>query len=185
MDQQFNNKMVVRVANDTPTSRRVALTRAFFDALTIAADGAGFKPVYNNVAELNKAGFPCVAVAFDGSYPNVEGDKGIIFSSGDPNVSIEAFHRYLLQYKLAVTSIDVVVNNQNAFGADLILTKASPLGNGRTIKMPLKQYFKADQFQSDRVSIPFTKDKLVMGDDLVLEVITTPQSWLEFTFNFE
>jgi len=185
MDQQFNNKMVVRVHNETPTSRRVAITRAFFDALKVVADGAGFKPVYNNVAELNKAGFPCVAVAFDGTLANVEGDKGIIFTSGDPNVSIEAFHRYLLQYKLALRSIDVVVNNQNAFGSDLILTKASPLGNGRTVKMPLKQYFKAEQFQSDRISIAFEKDKIVMGDDLVMEVIVTPQSWLEFTFNFE
>lgn len=173
------------VENRTDAPQRVALLPGYFntDRIIPGTEVGTFAIIHDDVTELQKNGFGgVVAVAFDGEKANVKGANGIVFNSGDPGVTIEAIRRYIQTNPQMLRQLKIVANDQDAFDSDLVLTKASPLGNGAPVRLPLLGYFKETQFQSDRITIDFDKNEVELSDDLVMEIVVAANSKLTFTF---
>lgn len=183
ISENIFKKLAISVENKTDVPQRVALLRGYFDTLRVVPGEAGaVKKVYDDVTELQKNGFNVVAVSFDGEKANVKGELGIVFGSGDPNVTIEAMHRYLQTNPQMLRQLKIVANDQDAFDSDLVLTKASPLGNSAPVRIPLLGFFKEDQYQSDRITIDFNQNEVELSDDLVVEIVVAANAKMTFTF---
>lgn len=179
-------KFTMNVTNGAATAQKVALLKAFYETRAIAMVGeAGSEVptlVKNSVAELVKNGFVVSAVAHDGETPI--GAKAIAFSSGNPSVSIDAFHQYLLTNPRKLRELSIVVSDQNALSSDIELTIASPLGNGKTTNIELMQFFSQYQNQNDRITIDFSNNELEMSDVLMMCLNMAPNCTMQFTFRF-
>ena len=177
----INERFTINVENTSTKRQKVALLGAFYD--TSKADITDGASVGGAVKELEKNGFPVAAVAFDGDTA-IAGGGSIKFSSGNPSATISSFVKYLRTNPRLLKSMLITANDQNAFDANLEITKANPMGHGKTITVDLNQYLKFEQNLTDRIIIDFAEQELEICDDLVMAINIPGNTKMSFNFRF-
>lgn len=170
LDDQFT----IRVDNTCEQSKNVALLSGHYDTdvFVTETDGAGesastVKHCWDP-SELQRAGYPVVAVADDGTFPF--GNKAIQFSTPNSNQSIRSFHNYMRMNPRPLKGLTIIANRgaADAWQTDLTVTASSPFNVPQQKTIHLSDFFSAYQYQDDRISIDFTENELEISDITML-----------------
>ena len=182
--QGVGERFTINIENTSTTPQKVAILSAFYDTIDKALAGDASKNNgYGSVKELNKNGFAMAATAFDGTTA-ITGGGSIVFASGNPTASIDAFLRYIRTNARKLKSLLITTDNRDAFNSSIELTKANPMGNGKVVPIDLNQFFSPKQYQDDRITIDFGQEPLEICDDLVMAVNIPAKAKMGFNFRF-
>jgi len=164
-------RFTINVENATDDIQKVSLISAFYDLLS-----------KGDVSELKANGFNVSAAAFDGTAK--VGGKDVVFKSGNPTATISAFLRYIRTNPRLLQSLLITTDNEEAYNSSIELTKANPMGNGKTVFIDINQFFMPEQYQSGRVIVDFTREPLEISDDLVMAINIPAGAKMGFNFRF-
>lgn len=187
INQGIMNHMTIIVKNNnTAYPLSFALIPANFDTLRITAvttEDAGVytttvTKAYNDVTEMQKAGFVVDGVACDGGYDNGEksGENQISYacSSADPSRSIKKFLDYIKLNPVRLASMEVVSGDNNSFDSNMKLTYVNPFFKNAEQNIDMSIFFSLYQQASDRIRME--ANGIVELNDLSLFIATIPEN---------
>ena len=187
INQGIMNHMTIIVKNkNTAYPLPFALIPANFDTLRITAEtteDAGVytttvTKAYNDVTEMQKAGFVVEGVACDGGYDNGEksGENQISYActSADPSRSIKKFLDYIKLNPVRLASMEVVSDDNNSFDTNMKLTYVNPFFKNAEQNIDMSVFFSLYQQASDRIRME--ANGIVELNDLSLFIATIPEN---------
>lgn len=187
INQGIMNHMTIIVKNkNTAYPLPFALIPANFDTLRITAETTEDTGVYtttitkayNDVTEMQKAGFIVDGVACDGGYDNGEksGENQISYActSADPSRSIKKFLDYIKLNPVRLASMEVVSDDNNSFDTNMKLTYVNPFFKNAEQNIDMSVFFSLYQQASDRIRME--ANGIVELNDLSLFIATIPQN---------
>lgn len=187
INQGIMNHMTIIVKNkNTAYPLPFALIPANFDTLRITAETTEDTGVYtttvtkayNDVTEMQKAGFVVEGVACDGGYDNGEksGENQISYActSADPSRSIKKFLDYIKLNPVRLASMEVVSDDNNSFDTNMKLTYVNPFFKNAEQNIDMSVFFSLYQQASDRIRME--ANGIVELNDLSLFIATIPEN---------
>ena len=196
INQGIMNHMTIIVKNkNTAYPLPFALIPANFDLLRITAETTEDTGVYtttitkayNDVTEMQKAGFVVDGVACDGGYDNGEksGENQISYActSADPSRSIKKFLDYIKLNPVRLSSMEVVSDDNNSFDTNMKLTYVNPFFKNAEQNIDMSVFFSLYQQASDRIRME--ANGIVELNDLSLFIATIPaNTTMKFIMRF-
>lgn len=194
--QGIQNHMTIIVKNNnTAHPLPFALIPANFDTLRITAETTEdtgeytttITKAYNDVAEMQKAGFVVEGVACDGGFDNgaKSGEDQISYTctSADPSRSIKKFLDYIKLNPVRLASMEVVSDDNNSFDTNMKLTYVNPFFKNAEQNVDLSVFYSLYQQASDRIRMEFNGQ--VELNDLSLFIATIqPNTTMKFIMRF-
>lgn len=193
------NHMTIMVKNrNTAYPLPFALIPANFDTLNVGVkirqsatgeiENTEVIKAFNDVSDMNKAGFVIGGVACDGG-----NDIGIVedadnFSytcaSADPSRKIKQFLDYLKLNPVRLKNIEIVSSNANAFDTNMMLTYVNPFFKNAEQQIDLSVFYSLYQEATDRVRVD-VDGKVELSDLSLLTAVIPANTEMKFIMRFE
>lgn len=173
-------KFMFTIANTSGATATIALLAAFFDTLKLTlaeAQPNTFVLGWNNAATIAAAGYPCDAVADDGTIAT-----GIVCASTNAKKSIRAFRQYLKGNSRALRGISIQTTLLAAFNQSMEVVQCSPLEGSKSTYIPLIALRDGMSNLNDVVSLD--GEGIVLGHDTLMLVPIPTACTLTFSFWF-
>lgn len=197
ISQGIANQMTITVVNkNSAYALPFALIPANFDTLKIGVtttidDGTATNVVtktYNDVAEMQAAGFTIDGVACDGGDDNgSQSSKGSISyacSSADPARSIKKFLDYIKLNPVRLKNIEIVSSDANAFDTNMMLTYVNPFFKNAEQQIDLSVFHSLYQEATDRIRMDLD-GKVELSDLSLLTAVIPASTTMKFILRFE
>lgn len=193
------NHMTIMVKNkNTAYPLPFALIPANFDTLNVGVkvtqgtDGGitntEVTKAFNDVSDMNKAGFVIGGVACDGGNDigNVtDADKfSYTCASADPARKIKQFLDYLKLNPVRLKNIEIVSSNANAFDTNMMLTYVNPFFKNAEQQIDLSVFYSLYQEATDRVRVD-VDGKVELSDLSLLTAVIPADTEMKFIMRFE
>lgn len=138
--------------------------------------------VYTNASEARKAGYDTDVMLDDGMIaPNLEAISLI------GRYTIRAFLSWAKDFEPVVNSMTISANNTQVFERNILYQRVSPSGNGPERYIMLKDYYKTDQFNPDKIVVNFLEHKekpLEFFKDAYMDMEILSNDEITFTYKF-
>lgn len=197
ISQGIANQMTITVVNNNIAyALPFALIPANFDTLkidvaTTISEGVATNVVtktYNDVAEMQAAGFTIDGVACDGGDDNgKQSSKGSISYacfSADPARSIKKFLDYIKLNPVRLKNIEIVSSDVNAFDTNMMLTYVNPFFKNAEQQIDLSVFYSLYQEATDRIRMDLD-GKVELSDLSLLTAVIPASTKMKFILRFE
>lgn len=193
------NHMTITVKNkNTAYPLPFALIPANFDTLNVgvklnkdtsgAVTDAEITKDFNDVSDMNKAGFVIGGVACDGGNDIGSVSTADKFSytcaSADPARKIKQFLDYLKLNPVRLKNIEIVSSNANAFDTNMMLTYVNPFFKNAEQQIDLSVFYSLYQEATDRVRVD-VDGKVELSDLSLLTAVIPANTEMKFIMRFE
>lgn len=191
------NQMTITVVNkNSAYPLPFALIPANFDTLSIKASTTestgvyttAITKAYNDVTEMNGAGFTISGVACDGGNDNgATSSKDVVSyacSSADPARSIKKFLDYIKLNPVKLKSMEVVSDDNNAFDTSMMLTYVNPFFKNAEQNIDMSVFYSLYQEATDRIRMDFD-GKVELSDLSLITAVIPANTTMKFIMRFE
>lgn len=193
------NHMTITVKNkNTAYPLPFALIPANFDTLNVSVEitkdtggavtGAEITKAFNDVSDMNKAGFVIGGVACDGGNDIGSVSAADKFSytcaSADPSRKIKQFLDYLKLNPVRLKNIEIASSNANAFDTNMMLTYVNPFFKNAEQQIDLSVFYSLYQEATDRVRVD-VDGKVELSDLSLLTAVIPANTEMKFIMRFE
>ena len=193
------NHMTIIVKNkNTAYPLPFALIPANFDTLKITSElitdaegnvtGVEISKSFNDVGDMNKAGFVISGVACDGGLDigTVSAADKVSYTcdSADPSRKIKQFLDYLKLNPVRLKNIEIVSSNANAFDTNMMLTYVNPFFKNAEQQIDLSVFYSLYQEATDRVRVD-VDGKVELSDLSLLTAVIPADTTMKFIMRFE
>lgn len=179
----FNDKLQVKLINTSTTkSASVALAAGGAPVLgAVKGNGDAIRIHHHETEALNRLGFAVDAI-LDDLTPEEEAAGGVLFGtterlfmeSVDANLSVAHALEYLKNNPRYIRSITIQTNNKAIFTSAIEVCTVSPFHREAARSFNLNDYYSVNQYQDDKIVIPFTAEQLQWNDMLYLAINSIP-----------
>ena len=190
------NQMTITVVNqNTAYPLPFALIPANFDTLSLTAvttEDSGtytteITKSYNDVTEMNAAGFVVGGVSCDGGNDQkaqtAEGAYSYLCSSADPSRKIKPFLDYIKLNPVRLKNVEVVSSDNNAFDSNMMLTYINPFFKNAQQQIDLSAFYSLYQDATDRIRIDFDGE-VELSDLSMLTAVIPANTTMKFIMRF-
>lgn len=179
VDQGLGKVFGFTVVNGVASNVNMALVPANFDTERFVIDDGALIKTYDNIDNLNKAGYMVGAVLADGhAYYTSALTKTVVdmtCTPTDPSRTIKQLLDYIKFNPQRLQHIDIISSDKNMFNGNLSVTFCNPFYKNRVQEVQMTTFYSRFQYAEDRIGIDFEDNSLEFSD-LLLFIATIPAS---------
>lgn len=172
------------IANTSGDTKVIALNPAYFDTLAIVigaavTEGAATTKMRSDATQIAAAGYTCDGVIDDGTIIS-----GVTCTASNARFKIRDFLQYIRLNPTRIKKITIACANTDAYEKTITVTVVNPTGNQGDEYINLTNYFATQQYNEDKIVVPFEGDGAAFNDETLWTMPIDTARTVTITFHF-